>query len=172
MAVGKEEFREALAGLCTPVTVVTTMVGGDPAGATVSAIASLSLEPPMVTVALDQRSRLLPALLQARRFGVNVLSYGQEETARLFATPGAERFGVAAWQVDHGMPRLHGAGAWLVCEVTQAVPGGDHTLLLAAVEHTAHTQSAPLVYARRTFGTHSRFRSVATPGEGSTTTDR
>ena len=121
--VGEHAFRDLMAAVCAQVTIVTAAEGG-PFGTTVSAFASLSLRPPMVTVALDRGSRLLEPVLRTRRFGVNVLGQGQEETARLFARRSANRFAAADWHYDQGLPRLSGAPAWLVCELAQAVRGG------------------------------------------------
>ena len=45
-------FRDAMARVAAPVTVVTTSVDGVPTGTTVSAFASLSITPPMVLLAL------------------------------------------------------------------------------------------------------------------------
>ena len=54
-----QQFRDLMAGVCAPVTVVTTMTNGVPRGATVSSFASLSLNPPLVSVAFDRGSALL-----------------------------------------------------------------------------------------------------------------
>ena len=85
MALDIQRFRDLMAGVCAPVTVVTTAEAEIPYGATVSAFASLSLNPPMISVALDRSSQLLARILRTRRFGINVLEKSQEETARLFA---------------------------------------------------------------------------------------
>jgi flavin reductase (DIM6/NTAB) family NADH-FMN oxidoreductase RutF len=154
--VGEQAFRDLMAAVCAQVTIVTAAEGA-PFGTTVSAFASLSLRPPMVTVALDRGSRLLEPVLRTRRFGVNVLGQGQEETARLFAQRSADRFAAADWHYDHGLPRLSGAPAWLACELAQAVRGGDHMLLLGAVCHAETRTAPPLVYGHRAYGTHSGF---------------
>ncbi|MGK5531026.1 flavin reductase family protein [Streptomyces sp. URMC 129] len=153
--VGEQEFRDLMAGVCAPVTVVTGAEDGVPCGATVSAFASLSLRPPMVTVALDGRSSVLARIVATGRFGVNVLGRAQAGVALAFARPGVDRFAGADWAFDHGLPRLARAPGWLVCEVARVVEGGDHRLLLGAVAHAATRAAAPLVYAHRTFGTHS-----------------
>jgi flavin reductase (DIM6/NTAB) family NADH-FMN oxidoreductase RutF len=154
--VGEQAFRDLMAAVCAQVTIVTTTDDG-PFGTTVSAFASLSLRPPMITVALDRGSRLLEPVLRTRRFGVNVLGQGQEETARLFAQRSADRFAAADWHYDHGLPRLADAPAWLVCDLAQAVEGGDHMLLLGSVGHAEARTAPPLVYGHRVFGTHSGF---------------
>jgi flavin reductase (DIM6/NTAB) family NADH-FMN oxidoreductase RutF len=178
-------FRDLMAAVCAPVTVVTTMGGttvgvtsageAGPHGATVSAFASLSLRPPLVTVALDRRSALLARIQQNGRFGVNVLGAGDDEIALRFASPvfagtafagpvfastsAAGRFAGVPWTPAHGLPRLDCAAAWAECELAQVVDGGDHLLLIGLVTHAESRQAAPLVYGHRTFGTHSRFAS-------------
>jgi flavin reductase (DIM6/NTAB) family NADH-FMN oxidoreductase RutF len=154
--VAEQVFRDLMAAVCAPVTVVTAAQQG-PFGTTVSAFASLSLRPPMVTAALDRCSRLLEPLLETGRFGVNVLGHGQDETARLFARSAVDRFAAVDWHYDHGLPRLSEAPGWLVCELSQAVPGGDHILLLGTVVDAATRIAPPLVYGHRVFGTHSGF---------------
>jgi flavin reductase (DIM6/NTAB) family NADH-FMN oxidoreductase RutF len=151
-------FRDLMAAVCAPVTVVTTADEAGPHGATVSAFASLSLRPPLVTVALDRRSALLARVLAARRLGVNVLASGDDDIALRFAQAASGmRFAGVAWTPAHGLPRLDCAAAWAECELRQVVDGGDHLLLIALVTHAESRQAAPLVYGHRTFGTHSRF---------------
>ena len=154
--IGEQGFRDLMAAVCAQVTIVTAAEGG-PFGTTVSAFASLSLRPPMITVALDRSSRLLGPVLRTGRFGVNVLGQGQEEEARLFASRSDDRFGAADWHYDHGLPRLSGAPAWLACELSQAVEGADHMLLVGAVGEADARTAPPLVYGHRSYGTHSGF---------------
>lgn len=152
-----QEFRDVMASVCAPVTVVTALVDDQPHGTTVSAFASLSLRPPMITVALDRKSTALAMIQRAGRFGVNVLGQGQDDLALVFARRDVDRFAAADWHLDHGLPRLDGAASWLACDLATAVDGGDHLLLLGTVTHAGRTESAPLVYGHRVFGTHSHF---------------
>jgi flavin reductase (DIM6/NTAB) family NADH-FMN oxidoreductase RutF len=153
----EQRFRDLMAGVCAPVTVVTTADQDGPHGATVSSFASLSLRPPLVSIALDRGSGLLARILGAGRFGVNVLGSAQDDLALLFARRGEDRFGQTPWTASHGLPRLDGAASWAVCDLAQVIEGGDHLLLVGMVTHAAPTQASPLVYGHRTFGTHSRF---------------
>ncbi|MFH9613760.1 flavin reductase family protein [Streptomyces pratensis] len=156
--VTERDFKEFMADVCTPVAVVTAMADGLPHGTTVGSLTSLSLRPPMVTVALEHRSRLLPKILRAERFGVNLLGYGQAGVAAAFASPATDRFDEVDWCLDNGLPRLREAPGWLVCRLQRYVAGGDHLLLLGLVVHVSGARTgAPLVYGRRTFGTHSAF---------------
>ncbi|MDT0330162.1 flavin reductase family protein [Nocardiopsis lambiniae] len=151
----EDVFRDLMAGVCAPVTIVTAMDGGTPHGTTVSSFGSLSLRPPMVTVALGRGSRLLDRILRTRRFGVNVLGVGGEEVARVFAGRGEDRFRGVAWRAEHGLPRLDRVVGWAVCELDRAVPGGDHVLLMGVVVNADSTGASSLVYGNREFGTHS-----------------
>jgi flavin reductase (DIM6/NTAB) family NADH-FMN oxidoreductase RutF len=153
-----QAFRDLMATVCAPVTVITAVDETGPHGSTVSAFASLSLHPPLVTVALDRRSGLLARILATRRLGVNVLGSTDDEIALGFAAgTGADRFAGVAWRLAQGLPRLNCAAAWAACELRQVVDGGDHLLLIGLVVHAESHPAPPLVYGHRTFGTHSRF---------------
>ncbi|WP_326837531.1 flavin reductase family protein [Amycolatopsis rhabdoformis] len=156
--VDEAAFRELMGAVCAPVTVITTTTAeGRPHGTTVSSFASLSLRPPMVSFALDTGSALLAHVRRSRRVGVNVLAHGQDAVAMAFAGRGEDKFAGLRWHEADGLPRLDGAGGWLAATVLDLVPGGDHVLVLAEVVASEVGAAAPLVYARRTFGTHSRL---------------
>lgn len=156
-SVSPQLFRDLMAGVCAPVSIVTTVDGDQPVGATVSSFASLSLEPPLVTVAFDRASRALKAILAAGRFGVNLLGHDQADLARVFATRDVDRFAQTEWHYEEGLPRLNGAAGWLECDLYEPVEGGDHILLIGHVADASRAELPPLVYAHRTFGTHSRY---------------
>jgi flavin reductase (DIM6/NTAB) family NADH-FMN oxidoreductase RutF len=163
MSIEPRRFRDLMAAVAAPVTVVTTMEGGRPYGATVSSFASLSLEPPLITVAFDNRSSVLARVLSARTFGVNLLGCAQADLAVLFARRDVDRFAGTDWHADHGLPRLAGAAGWVVCELRDVAAGGDHRLLLGHVTAASRAELPPLIYAHRTFGTHSRYHERPRP---------
>ena len=150
-----DEFRAVMAGVATPVSVVTTLTDSVPHGTTVSAFASLSMTPPMVLVSLDRGSDLLARLAVGSVFGVNVLGSDQAPLALAFARKGSDKFTGVAWVDDSGAPRLTGSPGWLACTVSQLVEGGDHGIELGEVHRAATTAAAPLTYHARTFGTHA-----------------
>lgn len=151
--VAGEALREALRGVATPVTVLTAMDGERPHGTTVSAFSSLSLQPPLVVVALGHTSRLHGLIARVRTFGINVLAHDQREVAVTFASTTRDRFAGVAWTRDHGLPRLDGAQSWLACRLHGLQPGGDHSLLLGEVVSADATAALPLVYRARRFTT-------------------
>ena len=153
-----QHFRDLMAGVCAPVAIVTVADHGEPHGATVSSLASVSLEPPLISIALDCRSTLLARILDSCRFGVNVLGRAQDDLAVVFAARGVDRFTNVSWSLVDGLPRLEGAAGWAVCDLHQSVQAGDHVLLIGLVRNAASTPLPPLIYGHRTFGTHSQFQ--------------
>jgi flavin reductase (DIM6/NTAB) family NADH-FMN oxidoreductase RutF len=160
-AIDAEQFREVMAAVPAPVSVVTTLADGRPYGSTVSSFASLSLHPPMVLVSLGARSALLRVLRRANRFACNVLSSGQQRLAVSFARRDTDKFGGVDWYPSADLPRLRGTTAWLACEVEEILTGGDHRIVLGRVVAAEHSHRPPLTYHRRLFGTHT-----ALDGEG------
>lgn len=155
--IAENQFRDLMASVPAPVTVLTTVGLDGPSGATVSAFMSLSLEPPMVLAALDNRSNLLAHIRKTGFFGVNILSQGQKETALSFARKSEDRFAGVPWSFNQGLPRLGGTSGWIVCELADTVPGGDHSILLGHVRQAESTDIAPMVYSHRQFGTNSEL---------------
>jgi flavin reductase (DIM6/NTAB) family NADH-FMN oxidoreductase RutF len=116
---------------------------------TVSAFCSLSLEPPLVIVCIDNDASMHPVLEQASHFAVNMLSSNQEALARRFAAPETDRFdGVGYVRDVTGAPILDDVLAYLECRKTTAIPGGDHTIVVGEVEHAEVRSTGPLLYYR------------------------
>jgi flavin reductase (DIM6/NTAB) family NADH-FMN oxidoreductase RutF len=146
-------FREALGAVCAPVAVVTSFYDARPHGTTVSAFCSLSLDPPLVLVALDRGSELLRMIRRARRYGINVLADGQEALATRFARKGADKFDDVRWELDMELPRLEQTASWIACRLHEIVDGGDHVIAVGFVEHAQAGGASPLLYRQRVFGT-------------------
>ncbi|MHA4818691.1 flavin reductase family protein [Streptomyces aculeolatus] len=118
----------------TGVTVITTGVGGPPAGTTVNSFTSVSLEPPLVLFCLHHKSRLQTELRASKAFAVNVLAQRQQEVARAFAGRKTADFEtVPHRRAELGLPVLTEAMAHLVCRVVDQYPGGDHSIVLGEV---------------------------------------
>jgi len=92
------------------VTVVTTIVGDRPAGITVGAFSSLSLEPPLVLICIDRGAESHGAIAAAGVFAVNILKQDQAHLSRLFASRNANKFASVSYDLsDLGLPILQGA---------------------------------------------------------------
>jgi flavin reductase (DIM6/NTAB) family NADH-FMN oxidoreductase RutF len=155
MRVDSETFKQVMARVTGPVAIVTAYEHGTPHGTTVSSLASLSLDPAMISVALDLSSAILPVVRRTGTFGVNVLSVDQHTTAARFAGPRELRFAGSSWDLSGDLPRLPSVSGWLACAVAADVPAGDHALILGDVVDCDFGDTAPLGYSQRTFGRHT-----------------
>lgn len=139
-------FKRTLAQWASGVTVVTTLREGSPHGMTASSFSSLSLEPPLVLVSVDQRARLHQLLPETGRYGVNILAKGQETLSTHFAGRPGDHFEIQ-WVEAEGLPFLDGALAHLACDVFDALPGGDHTIYIGRITHAqVWPDREPLLY--------------------------
>ncbi len=145
----QDRYREILGRFATGVAVVTCDGPDGPVGLTTNAVTSLSLDPLLLLVCFDNDSRTLPAVRAAGRFAVNVLREGQDDLARVFASKrvAREKFESVTHDVEHGVPVLDGALAWLACDLRELLPGGDHTIGIGEVtQMDADPEGRPLVW--------------------------
>lgn len=145
--IGQRRFRDVVGAFPTGVTVVTAP---GPAGLTTNAFSSVSLDPPLVLVCFDNGSRTLAAVRACGRFAVNVLRAGQEELAAVFASKrvAEEKFAAVTHTVEHGVPVLDDALAWLACDVVELVDAGDHTIGIGRVYALEASDGDPLLFFR------------------------
>ncbi|HEY1285374.1 MAG TPA: flavin reductase family protein [Solirubrobacterales bacterium] len=148
------QFRAAMGMLPTGVTVVTAVGPDGPAGATVNAVCSLSIEPMLMLACLDRGSRTLLAVQAANRFGISVLHAGQEEIAQRFSTkaPVADKWAGVAWTDRDGMPAVDDALAWIACELRDVIAGGDHVIVTGEVTALETGEGDPLVFHAGDYG--------------------
>src|SRR6266536_328187 len=136
--VGGDELRAVMARFPAGVAVVTVELRGQRVGLTVASLVSLSLDPPLVGVAVRRDAALHELLRDAGDFGVSMLAAGQEALAQHFARgvpPIALWQGIALHGGDNrGPPQLDGAVGWLRCHVTAEHETGDHTFFVGGVE--------------------------------------
>lgn len=149
MTVDASLFRQVMSRWASGVTVVTTAVDGQPHGLTVSAFSSLSLDPPLALVCLDNRSPMIELVRQSGRFAINILAADQEALSRHFASREKGDWSAISHQFGPlGLPLLDGALASMECRLAEELAGGDHTIFVGALEHAAAAEAPPLVYYR------------------------
>jgi flavin reductase (DIM6/NTAB) family NADH-FMN oxidoreductase RutF len=138
------------------VTVVTGGGPSTPAGFTCQSFSSLSLDPPLVVVLPGRSSTSWPRIARFGRFCVNVLSEEQLPLSATFAHPGVDKFAGVAWSPSPlGSPILAGASAWIDCQVDDVHLGGDHFIVVGAVQHCASADTPPLLFHRGNYATTS-----------------
>lgn len=155
------DFRHALGQFATGVTVITApRAPGQAYGMTANSFASVSLDPFLILVCVDQRSHLLPLLKQDRFFGVNVLKEHQQAVSVYFAqadqTPEAEaKLGIRFCWTQAGIPLLEDTLAQIICRVVASYIAGDHTIFLGEVQSAERFPGEPLLFFR------SKYRQLA-----------
>ncbi len=144
----QEDFRLALRRFPTGVTIVTTMLDGQPKGFTANAFASVSLEPPMILICVNRQARSHPVIAAAGVFCVNVLALEQSDLAQIFAQKGApDPFGTIPYHTDvTGSPVLDGSLAHLDCTLAEEHSVGTHTVFIGEVVASDARDGAPLGY--------------------------
>lgn len=153
MSLDPDAFRAVMGRFASGVTIVTAVDDeGTDHGMTVSAFASLSLEPPLVVICIDHVASMHDLLLTAPYFAVNVLTAGQEPLARRFAETGAQRFtGIGFTRGERGLPMLNDVLAHVECRRVAHHDGGDHTIIVGETETAVVREGRPLLYYRGGF---------------------
>jgi 3-hydroxy-9,10-secoandrosta-1,3,5(10)-triene-9,17-dione monooxygenase reductase component len=153
--VDPAKFRQLLGRFATGVVVITAGdAHGRLAGMTANSLASVSLEPPLVSICVEHQAEMFHVMSDTDQFAINILSSHQETVSRRFAGGGQEdRFDGVGYQVSpRGLFILEGVLAYIECQKFAQHPLGDHTLFVARVtggsasEDPAH--SRPLLYYR------------------------
>lgn len=142
--------------LPTGVAVVTVDAAGQSLGLTVSSLVALSLEPPLVGIAISRQAALHELLRETGGFAVSLLAAGQERLAQHFARgvpPIAMWHGISAEPGASGAPLLAGALGWLECELRAEVETGTHTLFIGeALRVELGPPAPPLVRLEGEYG--------------------
>ncbi len=141
-----EELRVLMSRVPSGVAVVTVDANGQRLGLTVGSLVSLSLEPPLVAIALSRQSAMHELLREAGGFAVSILAAGQDWLAQHFARgvpPIAMWHGIAVKAGSSGPPFLAGALGWLECRLRDELSVGTHTLFVGEVMRIELGEDAP-----------------------------
>ena len=141
------DFRRACGQFATGVTIVTVRDGDGARGMTANSFTSVSLDPPLILVSIDQRNRTHGLLDVGARFAVSVLAEEHRPWSDRFAGRHGDVQGEFA-DVPHrltsdGLPIIAGALASFVCRVVAVHPAGDHSLFIGQVESLESAPGAP-----------------------------
>ena len=150
-------FIAAMGAAATGVTVITTEGMAGRFGLTVSAVSSVSAEPPMLLCCVNRKSPAVAAMEQNGRFAVNMLGSNNQEVAEVFAgrpkTGKAYDFERHAWEEGStGQPVLSDATASFECEIECSQDAGSHRIFIGRVVNAKRNSAGPLVYCNRAFG--------------------
>jgi flavin reductase len=151
-------FRKAMGSFPTGVTVVTVASDdGNMHGVTVNSFSSVSLDPMLVLICLDETSRAVGLIERAGAFVVNVLSAGQQDVSGWFADRhrpvGSAMFDAVPLEPGvTGCPVLAGAAASFDCRLRQSYRAGDHLIVLGEVVALVYRpRLEPLIFHAGTY---------------------
>lgn len=138
------------------VTALCADLGEGPIGMAVSTFVAVSLDPPLVSVCVQNESRTWPVLRTAPRIGLSVLAEGQGEHVRSLGTREGDRFAGVPWSESGGAVFVDGAAAHLTCALHDEFPAGDHLIAVLRIQDArADPAVEPLIFH------DSRFRNIA-----------
>lgn len=149
--ITSEQFRRACGLWASGVSIVTTTnKAGTPFGLTMNAVSSLSLDPPMFLVCVDNGSDTLAPMLETRAYCVNVLTSRQQDLSNRFAKKGQDKFDGVAWTTGAtSAPIIDDTLVSIECDVVDVVAGGDHQIFCGTVRGIVTNDSVdvePLLY--------------------------
>ncbi|GAA2331831.1 flavin reductase family protein [Streptomyces sparsogenes] len=146
-------LRRAFACFPSGVTAICAQVGGEAVGMAVSAFTPVSLDPPLISVCIQNTSRTWRKLRLADRIGVSVFSDAHGGHARQLSRKEGDRFSGIPWQVTaEGAMFVEGAAAHFDCALEREVEAGDHSIaLLRIVGLESDPESTPLVFHASAF---------------------
>ncbi|GAW84883.1 conserved hypothetical protein [Bathymodiolus platifrons methanotrophic gill symbiont] len=149
MAIDNQEFKNTLKLWASGVSVVTAQSEGGELGMTATSFASVSMDPPQILVCLHETTETGAAILESKKFAVNILTTAQEQVSNQFAggISMAERFKNVAWHKgDLGMPVLDESLASMECTVVQQFKAGTHWIVVGEIQNSQCKTGEPLLY--------------------------
>jgi flavin reductase (DIM6/NTAB) family NADH-FMN oxidoreductase RutF len=148
------KFRNAMGKFASGVTVITTEEGGEIHGMTANAFMSVSLNPKLVVISIDERAHMLEKIRGSKKFAVNILAADQQIFSMKFAGQLKEEIDIPFEELS-GQAVLKGAIAQITCEVVNEHVEGDHTLFIGKVTNINLEDHDPLLFF------NGKYRSLA-----------
>ena len=150
-------FKQAMRQLAGGVALISTVYEGVRHGLTVTAVSSLTMDPPALLISVNRHASAFDALVKSGKFCVNLLSHEQADLAGAFARKpdGDARFLNGTWHEGAlGLPVLENAVASIACRLHDQVAYGTHAILIGAVAHLeiGSEPVSPLIYLSGEFG--------------------
>jgi flavin reductase (DIM6/NTAB) family NADH-FMN oxidoreductase RutF len=156
MPLDPEKLRHAMRAWTTGVAIVTSIYEGRQYGMTVNSFTSISLEPPLISVALKQLTHTHELVVKSGMFSVTILTAAQKELSDRFAGKLPQitnRFeGVQIETISLDSPVFRDGMAYFDCRVMSSMPDGENTLFIAEVlDARGEGEGEPLVYHNRRY---------------------
>lgn len=155
MGIDGAVFRRVLGNVPTSVSIVAGADADGPFGIVIGSLVSISLDPPLVGLFIDNKSRTLSRLLACDEICINVLGAEHAQLCHDFGREKDSRFHCGRWRQEGGAPKLDLALAWVSGRIERSIVIGDHHLIVVDVRHLnenpASVEANPLIFFRGAF---------------------
>lgn len=159
VSISSDKFRNIIGHFISGVTIVTAKHHDKNFGVTASSVASVSLDPPMLLVCINQNTGTQTAISETKKFAVHILKETQAGLALKFAKPNSDKFkDVSYSDGDLSVPIIDDTLAVVECKVAYEVKAGTHSVFIGAVQKGHSFDEAPLAYFRGEFGSFLNSR--------------
>ncbi len=145
------EFRNAMGRFVTGVTIITAEDDTGINGMTANAFMSISLDPKLIAVSIDNKANMLNRVKSAQKFAVSILSDKQQDISMHFAKQLLKEEPIEFGEMS-GVPIIDGALANVVCDVHKEIELGDHTVFIGAVQDYKVEAGRPLTFYSGQYG--------------------
>ncbi len=153
VAFDSKKQREILGKFATGVTIATTATSDQTWGMTANAVTSLSLDPPLVLLAIVKETQSHALFQSAGCFALNILTVEQVDLSNRFASAGPKDFaGIATRRAATGSPIIEGSLGWVDCRLQEILPGGDHDIFIGEILDGAVGDGEPLLFYAGRYG--------------------
>lgn len=153
MFVSKEQFKQTMSNWASGITIITTCREEGLLAMTASSFTSLSIEPPLILVAVSKNTRTYKQIIKQKAFGVMILALGQEEISNCGAGFRGEEgnflTGIPYHKEITGAPILDQCLAWMDCSLYATHDAGDHTIFIGKLEAVGSQSGEPLLWYGR-----------------------
>jgi len=145
--VNKDNFKKALSGFATGITVIATKYNSILYGKTINSFSSLSLSPPLVLFALDNKSSKLNIFQKSEKITINILSKKQQLVSDNFAKKQPDWKDIEYDKLKNGNPIIKNCVSNLDCKIIDKIKKGDHLIFICQVSKVINNDNLkPLIY--------------------------
>lgn len=138
-------FRDTMGKFATGITIVSAEYKGEMTGMTVNAFMSVSLDPKLIAISIDENASMYNKLQETKQFGLSILQEGQKELSMIFSRQ-MEKNRDIPYIVQDDVPVIDGSIATLSCKVMDTAKAGDHMIFIAEVTEIKVNEGNPLLF--------------------------
>ncbi|MEO8220792.1 MAG: flavin reductase family protein [Specibacter sp.] len=148
-AIHPDRYREVMRHHPTGVAAVSSLDSdtGEPCGLVVGTLASLSLEPALITFSVNRSSSSWQKISRTGKFTVSLLAEGQQAVLEALSRKEDDKFAGLDWSFSaQRTPQIDRALGWIHCTINREIDGGDHWLVIADVMAMSASGGEPLIF--------------------------